>query len=122
MCPATCGGDGDCLADYTCVGTTCKKRLGKSCGADSDCPTDDCINNVCCRPGCGKVPGNLCGYGCDGSGDCVFAGTGTTCAGPSCAAGVTTVSKCDAAHACIPEVPEICASGMCTLAGDACAP
>jgi hypothetical protein len=120
-CPATCGGDGDCLANYTCVSGTCKKRLGESCSGDGECPTADCINGVCCKPGCGKTPGFACGFGCDGQGDCNFAPTGTGCGTATCAAGVTTAPKCDAAHACTPEL-ETCASGMCNVSGNACEP
>jgi hypothetical protein len=117
VCPTSCGGDGDCLPDYTCVGTTCKKRPGKSCMFDTDCSTPDCINNRCCKPGCKKTDDHGCGVGCDTSGDCSYADTSTMCGGPKCADGTNQIpaSHCNGSGTCVedPSVPCLCAGMPC---------
>jgi hypothetical protein len=120
VCPSSCSGDGDCLADYTCAGGTCKKRPGKSCGTDDDCAAGDCIGKICCKTGCKKTDDHGCGVGCDASGDCNFTAAGTSCGGPRCADGTTQIpgATCNSG-VCVDDAPVSCTTcvdpgGMCT--------
>jgi hypothetical protein len=122
--------------DVDCGGGTCPAcSNGKACQVSSDCQSVDCVSGVCSAPSChdgvqdGQETDVDCGgpscapcqptQGCQQSRDCTSffctlndAGTGGTCAYPSCSDGVLNGN----------EVGIDCGGGVCPgcLAGGPC--
>ncbi|HXJ23164.1 MAG TPA: hypothetical protein VMT03_23300 [Polyangia bacterium] len=101
-CKTSCTADTDCLAPFTCQGTTTKscslKANGLACTMGAQCISGNCVDGTCC--GSASCPAcQACNV--NGQGTCAGVASGT--ADTRCGGGTTTCGKvnvCDGAGAC----------------------
>jgi hypothetical protein len=104
-CKVVCTGDADCVAPFTCQGTTTKscalKKNGLACTAGNQCISGSCVDGVCC--GSSDCPAcQACNV--NGNGTCAPVAAGTPAPASFCAdEGQTSCGangKCDGAGGC----------------------
>ncbi len=144
-CRTTCAATSDCVAGYTCLGSSCTnlKPNGAACAAAGECISGACTEGFCCGsascPACRScaVPGQqgtcapiadgtVCGAGsCDGN-DRLH--PPSTCAAGTCRPGTIidcAPYACDAAAGCKTSCAadgDCAKKNKCTLPAGVCAP
>jgi hypothetical protein len=128
-CNLACGamgtGDVNCTGGYYCDGVgmgACQPQqaAGSPCGGADQCTSSVCMLNCCT----GSCLGGACGAtsctGGSGGGACVYPGSSSTCAMPSCNAGVLIPNTCDGMGGC-DTTAAACAGGFLCQDAATCA-
>ena len=101
-CKATCAVDADCVAPFTCIGSSCAlKGVGVACGANGECGSGFCAQGVCCMTACGGTCQSCALTGTVGT--CTMVQNGTDPLNQCADLGATACStdgSCNGAGAC----------------------
>lgn len=121
-CPASCGGDGDCLPGSPCVGGACggKRANGAACTRTDECGSGYCVDGVCCGSAC-NGPCEACSQAKTGQADgtCQAVRSGQDPDSECTEEAASTCGKdgyCDGARNCRKHgVSVMCATATCSV-------